>query len=145
MTTNCAATCNRCATPLVCPEETNTGCPNWKDQGYCEIGHQYGDWMAKNCPRTCGVCDVATGTKRSTMVTETASQTTSTYESFVSDCGHDLNGFAGSDNTCDKVLKADAIQAAEQRILDFLVAQASGGGRDVSIRSLGVDAAPPGA
>jgi len=76
------------------------------------------------------------------MVTETASQTTSTYEQFVSlGCGHDLNGFDGSDDTCPNT---HAIQEAEQRILDFLTVHASG--RDIKARSLDADSdsAPPG-
>lgn len=31
-------------------------CGYWKDEGYCEEGNEYRNWMHANCPNSCGSC-----------------------------------------------------------------------------------------
>ena len=51
--------------------DSNQNCAAWQREGYCTEG-QYVDWMATNCPKSCGKCPTTTTT------TTTRPQTTKT-------------------------------------------------------------------
>ena len=41
--------------------DSEENCAYWQRQGHCSDG-QYVDWMAKNCPKSCGKCPTTTRT-----------------------------------------------------------------------------------
>lgn len=69
MSEQCAMSCGACEaqiSPTKKPttqtgkscKDKHTGCRNWKNAGYCS-GGTHGNWMASNCPLSCGACEAA--------------------------------------------------------------------------------------
>merc|ERR1719328_74545 len=98
MAVNCPKSCGKCGTatttglltppPLttkattttteatVC-EDQNTNCAYWLGQGEC-TSEKWKDWMAVNCPKSCGKCGTATTTELLTPPPLTTTKATTT-------------------------------------------------------------------